>query len=191
MAEESRVNGGVKTILGEESEIPRYYQVGRRPLDMPGGDAVYGDAGLEHWQFVSPDGGNFGYTTGNRIFSEDPTTHHYDFSTKIHGATKYNADFIDAAREQLEKEWKEKINAVDKMAPFSGFPEKVAPLPAYRVYGHHCKDFINEVVKRAEKIAKKKGAPLIIKDRARDSPAFNDDSPDPGSILYPGMVQNW
>lgn len=195
MSNEQNEYNSTMNISSKKNGYVNYYQIGRRPLDMLGGEKVYDTYAFnsiniypEHIQFISHDGKNFGMQGDGIVRDDFKNLERYSFDSKQYSTTKYNAECVDQARTELEKEWEKTRDVAEKVSEYPGFPEDFDDSWRYNLVAHNCQDYVEEVLKRAESIAKKKGVPFIIENAPQLSQERRDsDDAHPGKVLYPYM----
>ena len=191
----------------EHREEIRSYRIGRRPL-LSGPELsevlfkhVFHDTRtrvrFEHQQFVGPDKSNFGMGWGGKLFDDTANLDKYAYDTPEYGQTRYNAEIIDQAREELDREWEEKKAIHKQRRQYRGSESRPdADSLRYNFPLNNCQDYVALVLERADRIAQKKGVNLILEDKpdrntpsgknARTSKQLSEEI-DPGKILYPDM----
>ena len=191
----------------EHREEIRSYRIGRRALDSGqiASDFFYGHffhdtrfprLRVEHQQFVGSDKSNFGMQKGGKLFDDTANLDKYAYDTPEYGQTRYNAEIIDQAREELNREWEKRKPTSKLMRQRGGIAPSDPDSLRYHLIMNNCQDYVASVLERAERIAQKKGVNLILKDEpdrntpsgknARTSKQLSQEI-DPGKILYPDM----
>lgn len=130
----------------EQPEQKRYYVIGKRPLDIPYGNEFYGVnfgeyKDMEHTQFFANDGSNRGLFEDGFRAEEDKFRHQYAYVDD----KRYNAELIDAAMKQAEKEMK-----------------KIREEDMYDITDNNCQHYIEKVVNIAEHLSKESGISLFL-----------------------------
>ena len=160
-----RVGDKVKEAKGIEvkDEKDKYYVIGKRPLKGIGG-ILYGDGNNigQHRQFFGNNGINFGLTGENNgvVPFEDAKDQLKKY--EYYDDKKYKAEFIEAARDELEQEWQEEQKKRQRHNLGAGALSRGAvggsqSKTRYDVKNYNCQDYVDEVLARARKIAKSKG----------------------------------
>ncbi|MDL2210064.1 hypothetical protein LJC26_04590 [Desulfovibrio sp. OttesenSCG-928-O18] len=140
---------GRKEWSGKDTPDPkRYYVIGKRPLAMPGGRGLYGsnfgtNKNAEHVQFIANDGSNRGLFPNGFQAEESKFIHQYAYGDD----KRYNAELIDQAMKEVEKEMREKVGEKKDI---------------YDVTDNNCQHYMNSVLGRAESLAKKTGTPFLM-----------------------------
>ncbi|WP_156907908.1 RHS repeat domain-containing protein [Desulfovibrio cuneatus] len=174
---EQRIGDKVKEVekIKVESKWKEYYVIGKRPLKGWGGETGYGkgENKLQHRQFIKNNGYNFGLSGENGGVvpfqdNEDQLKKYEYFD-----GNKYKAEFIDAARAELEQEWQEEFGSSkqhnqERITPartgaiFHGMDEGLQRETRYRLINYNCQNYVDDVVARARKIAERKGEKLEV-----------------------------
>ncbi len=126
-----------------------YYQIAIRPLDMPGGTKLYQadhdwdmnpfDFHAEHVQFIGNDGSNFGLSKGqNTLMIEEESA----LGRYVAEPVKLRKEYIDRARDELERRWQERA-----LAAFRENPSR--KLRRYDVKKYNCQHYVAEVLRLA------------------------------------------
>ena len=142
------------------------YQVARRPLENAKG--FYGFSlgphlRGEHQQFIGSDGRNFGFLGPVGVGADPGHIREYTFDIPDYGRTKYDAECIDPAREEADRDWAKVRETAEEMARLNpDFPQDMDDSWRYNLIADNCQDYVADVLKRAEAIARKKGVPLIV-----------------------------
>lgn len=153
-------------------EKPRaFYRVGRRPLD--GMEKLYNKTNFmekshlrtEHQHFIGSDGRNFGFMKEDGVREDNASfLPQYAFDIPAYGATKYDAECIDLARAELEGKWEQTLKTATELGRRDpAFPQDMDDAWRYHLLAHNCQHYVDEVLKHAEAIARRKGVPLIVK----------------------------
>lgn len=138
-----------------------YYQIAIRPLDMPGGTKLYQadhdwdmnpfDFHAEHVQFIGNDGSNFGLSKGqNTLMIEEESA----LGRYVAEPVKLRKEYIDRARDELERRWREKA-----LAAFRENPSR--KLTRYDVKKYNCQHYVAEVLRLAASYETRE-RPLIL-----------------------------
>ena len=145
------------------------YQVARRPLEGMGllypyspplPRSLYRSAPQ---QFIGPDGRNFGFLGPVGVGADPGHIREYTFDIPDYGRTKYDAECIDLAREEADRDWAKVRETAEEMARLNpDFPQDMDDSWRYNLIADNCQDYVADVLKRAEAIARKKGVPLIV-----------------------------
>lgn len=142
------------------------YQVGRRPLDRvkDGYGVVFGPhLRVEHQQFIASDGRNFGFLGPQGVGDEPGRIREYAFDIPDYGTTRYDAQCIEQARAEVEKKWRETLDTGSELARrHADFPQDMDDSWRYHLIANNCQDYVADVLRRAEAIARTKGVPLIV-----------------------------
>ena len=87
----------------------------------------------------------------------------YTFDIPDYGRTKYDAECIDLAREEADRDWAKVRETAEEMARLNpDFPQDMDDSWRYNLIADNCQDYVADVLKRAEAIARKKRVPLIV-----------------------------
>ena len=145
------------------------YQVARRPLEGMGLLYPYSSPfpgsriRSEHQQFIGSDGRNFGFLGPVGVGADPGHIREYTFDIPDYGRTKYDAECIDLAREEADRDWAKVRETAEEMARLHpDFPQDMDDSWRYNLIADNCQDYVADVLKRAEAIARKKGVPLIV-----------------------------
>lgn len=145
------------------------YRVGRRPLEHMGLFYPYSSPcsgsriRREHQQFIGSDGRNFGFLGPQGIGDDSNLIHEYAFDIPDYGLTEYDAECIDQARKEADQDWAKVRETATEMARRDlDFPQDMNDSWRYNLIANNCQDYVADVIKRAEVIARKRGIPLII-----------------------------
>lgn len=142
-----------------------YYQVAVRPLDLMGSSNVDGgqdgffyqarflhtDLHFEHVHFIANDGSNFGLSKGqNTLMIEEERA----LGRYVAEPVKLRKEYIDRARDELERRWREKA-----LAAFRENPSR--KLRRYDVKKYNCQHYVAEVLRLAASYETRE-RPLIL-----------------------------
>ena len=170
-----RVGDTVKEVekIKVESKWKEYYVIGKRPLKGAGGGALYGkgENRLQHRQFIKNNGYNFGLTgeNGGVVPFEDEKDQLKKY--EYYDGNKYKAEFVDAARAELELEWQEELGRkkqqnIERNTPsniganFHDVGNDFDSLERYYLDDYNCQHYVDDIIARARKIAARKGERL-------------------------------
>ncbi len=136
-------------VVAEE----QYYQVAVRPLDLMGSSNIAGgqdgffyqarflhtDLHFEHVHFIANDGSNFGLSKGqNTLMIEEESA----LGRYVAEPVKLRKEYIDRARDELERRWQERA-----LAAFRENPSR--KLRRYDVKKYNCQHYVAEVLRLA------------------------------------------
>ena len=169
-----RVGDKVKEVekIKVESKWKEYYVIGKRPLKIPRGDKLYGEGNnkYQHRQFIKNNGYNFGLSgeNGGAVPFQDKEDQLKKY--EYFDGQKYKAEFIDAARAELEQEWQEEFGKrkqrnYDRDTPsnmggiFHGVGDEFES-KRYDTNDYNCQHYVDDIIARARIIAKRKGEKL-------------------------------
>lgn len=96
--------------------------------------------------------------------TEDPShMSEYAFDIPDYKTTKYDAECIELARAEVEKDWGKRLETARELARTQpDFPQDMDDSWRYQLIANNCQDYVADVLKRAEAIAREKGVPLIV-----------------------------
>ena len=174
-----RVGDKVKEVNGVKvkDEKDEYYVIGKRPLKGYGGDTLYqvgeevlpqiGGERLQHRQFIKNDGKNFGLTGENDGIVPFQDTKDQLGKYEYYDVHKYKAEYIEAARDELEQEWQEELRKRKRLNQKVGSVSRGSMggrqfTTRYNVAAYNCQDYVDDIVARARKIAERKGEKLEV-----------------------------
>lgn len=162
---------------------PRYYVIGRRPLDglgsvsttkldwikkwdkelSPSGKGSLPTLLPEHRHFFDSEGNNFGFFGDSKIRpDENENLHLYTY-----GNIKYNAEIIDMAvkeYEHMHDKFKKHIKELSKTTKDTIINQVHSDIDAwkYNLFLNNCQDYVGAVLFLARDISEQQGIPLII-----------------------------